>query len=128
MKQVIHTDKAPKAIGPYSQAIEVACGKLVFASGQIPLSPETMTMVGESAADQCRQVMTNMIGVLAAAGVSLEQVVKTTIYLSDLNDFAAVNEVYATFFKSDPPARATVQVSRLPMDALVEIDCIAVKS
>ena len=128
MKQIITTDRAPKAIGPYSQAVEVACGKLVFVSGQIPLNPETMELVGETAAEQCRQVMTNMAAVLEEARIGLENIVKTTIYLADLNDFAAVNEVYATFFESAPPARATVQVSRLPMDVRVEIDCIAVEA
>jgi 2-iminobutanoate/2-iminopropanoate deaminase len=128
MKQVISTDRAPAAIGPYSQAVETACGKLVFVSGQIPLNPETMEIVGETAGDQCRQIMTNMAAVLDEAELSFEQVVKTTIYLADLNDFAEVNEVYATYFPEAPPARATVEVSRLPLGVRVEIDCIAVKS
>jgi 2-iminobutanoate/2-iminopropanoate deaminase len=126
MRRAIKTDRAPAAIGPYSQAVRVDCGSLVFCSGQIPLDPETGETVGETAAEQCKQVMENLINVLAEAGVDFTTVAKTTIYLADMNDFQAVNEVYATYFDQDPPARATVQVSRLPKDVKVEIDAIAV--
>ncbi len=128
MKKVITTDNAPAAIGPYSQAIRVACGQLVFCSGQIPLHPETGIIIGETAAEQCRQVMENLKAVLTEAGADFSQVVKTTIFLADMNDFAAVNEVYAQYFQSEPPARATVQVGRLPKDVKVEIDAVAVVS
>ncbi len=119
----IATDSAPKAIGPYSQAI-VANG-LVFCSGQIALDPIAGTMVGASAAEQAAQVMKNLAAVLAASGSSLAKVVKTTIFLKSMNDFAAVNEVYAKALGDHRPARATVEAARLPKDALVEIDCIA---
>jgi 2-iminobutanoate/2-iminopropanoate deaminase len=125
MREVIGTDKAPAAIGPYSQAIKVQCGTLLFCSGQIPLDPKTGTIVGTTAGEQCRQVMENLKAVLAAAGGDFSQVVKTTIFLADMNDFAAVNEMYAKYLIGDPPARATVQVSRLPKDVKVEIDAVA---
>ena len=125
MKNIVSTDKAPQAIGPYSQAVKVACGEMLFISGSIPLNPDTMQIVGETAADQCRQVMKNMTEVLKAGGADCSQVIKTTIYLADMNDFASVNEVYGSYFESNPPARATVEVSRLPMDVKVEIDAIA---
>jgi 2-iminobutanoate/2-iminopropanoate deaminase len=122
----IQTDDAPRAIGPYSQAI--TAGDLIFCSGQIPLDPRTGEMVGASdVAAQTRQVMQNLAAVLQAAGASLGEVVKTTIYLQDLADFGTVNEVYGSFFTADPPARATVQVAGLPKGAAVEIDCIAVR-
>jgi 2-iminobutanoate/2-iminopropanoate deaminase len=126
MKQIVRTDKAPAAIGPYSQAVKVPCGTMLFCSGQIPLDPETMEVVGITAADQCRQVMENLGAVLKEAGATFADVVKTTIYLADMNDFAAVNDVYSSYFKADPPARVTVQVARLPKDVKVEIDAIAV--
>ena len=125
MKQIVKTDKSPSAIGPYSQAVKVKCGTMVFCSGQIPLDPNTMQIVGVTAGEQCQQVMANLNAVLKAAGADFSKVVRTTIYLRDMNDFAAVNEVYATHFPADPPARTTVQVARLPKDALVEIDAIA---
>lgn len=125
MKQVVKSDKAPQAIGPYSQAIKAPNLGMLFVSGNIPLNPETMKIVGESAAEQCKQVMDNLKQVLLAGGSDLSKVVKTTIYLADMNEFASVNEVYATYFESDPPARATVEVARLPMDVKVEIDAIA---
>ncbi len=125
MREIIHTDKAPAAIGPYSQAVKIECSKVVYCSGQIPLDPTTMEIVGESAAEQCEQVMKNMQAVLKEAGTDFSKVVKTTIYLHDMNDFVAVNEVYAKSFPENPPARATVQVSRLPKDVKVEIDAIA---
>jgi len=126
MRKTIQTDQAPAAIGPYSQAVKVDAGAMVFCSGQIPLDPKTGEIVGATAAEQTTQVMENLIHVLAEAGVDFTTVVKTTIYLADMNDFAAVNDVYATYFKNDPPARATVQIGRLPKDVRVEIDAIAV--
>ena len=122
-KELIHTDSAPKAIGPYSQAIKT--GGLVYCSGQIPLDPSTMTLVEGSVADQTRRVLRNLDAVLKAAGSSLGEVVKTTVFLRDMNDFAEMNAAYGEFFKEQPPARATVQVARLPKDVAVEIDCIA---
>lgn len=123
MKQIIQTEGAPKAIGPYSQAIKA--GGFVFASGQIPLDPATGQFVSGGISEQTKQVMKNLTAVLEAAGSSLAQVVKTTVFLVDMEEFAAMNEVYATFFSSDPPARATVQAARLPRDAKVEIEAIA---
>ena len=124
LKQVVTTTEAPAAIGPYSQAIRV--GNLVFASGQIPLHPQTGQMVGETAADQARQALQNLQAVLQAAGTSLQHVVKTTIFLTDLSQFAAVNAVYAEFFPEQPPARSTVQVAALPRGVQVEIEAIAI--
>jgi 2-iminobutanoate/2-iminopropanoate deaminase len=123
-KQVITTADAPAAIGPYSQAIRV--GNLVFTSGQIPLHPQTGDIVGETAAEQARQVLQNLQAVLQAAGASLQQVVKTTIFLTDLSQFAAVNAVYAEFFPENLPARSTVQVAALPRGVQVEIEAIAI--
>jgi 2-iminobutanoate/2-iminopropanoate deaminase len=125
MKKVISTTDAPKAIGPYSQAI--AAGSLVFCSGQIPLDPETGEMVQGDIEEQTRRVMKNLQGVLEAAGCSFDSVVKTTIFLTDLADFAKVNEIYGIYFQSDPPARSTVQVAALPKGAGVEIEAVAVK-
>lgn len=121
---VISSPAAPAAIGPYSQAI--AAGNLLFCSGQIPLDPKTMQMVGTTAADQAEQVLKNLAAVLTAGGASLGDVVRTTIFLTSMNDFAAVNEVYGKHFAAHKPARATVAVKELPKGALVEIDCIAV--
>ncbi|RME27388.1 MAG: RidA family protein [Candidatus Zixiibacteriota bacterium] len=126
MRKVVHTDSAPAAIGPYSQAVAAEGGTMIFCSGQIALDPKTNELVGGTAAEQCRQVMKNLSAVLEAAGAGFQDVVKTTIYLADMNDFAAVNEAYAEYFSTDPPARATVEVSRLPKDVKVEIDVIAV--
>jgi len=122
-KQAISTRLAPTAIGPYSQAVR--SGNLVFLSGQIPLDPETGTIVEGDAALQTSRVLKNLSLILEAAGSSLGQVLKTTVYLKDLADFAMMNEVYARFFDGVPPARSTVQVARLPRDVLVEIDLIA---
>lgn len=119
----IHTDRAPEAIGPYSQAIKA--NGMVFASGQIPLDPATMQIVEGDIRAQTERVLKNMKAVLEAAGSSLEKVVKTTVYLADMNEFTVMNEVYAEFFGAARPARATVQVSRLPRDVKVEIDVIA---
>jgi len=123
MRQTVTTPDAPKAIGPYSQA--VVYNGLVFASGQIPLDPKTNAPVEGDVKAQTRRVLENLKGVLDAAGSSLDRVLKTTIYLKDMNSFAEVNEVYGEFFTSNWPARATVEVARLPKDVLVEIDCIA---
>ena len=123
-RRAVATENAPKAIGPYSQA--VAASGLLFCSGQIPLDPKTGEMVGAGdVRAQATQVMRNLDGVLRAAGTSFARVVKTTIYLTDLGDFGAVNEIYGGFFSNDPPARATVQVAGLPKGAMVEIDAIA---
>ncbi len=124
--QPVHTDAAPAAIGPYSQA--VVLGDLVFCSGQVALDPKTMQLVGTTAADQCTQVMKNLAAVLQQAGSSFDQVVRTTIFLASMDDFAAVNEVYGRSFPGNKPARATVAVKTLPKNALVEIDCIAGKT
>ena len=123
MKKIIHTQNAPAAIGPYSQA--TAYQNLIFCSGQLPLHPGTMEMMGTTAADQTKQVMENLKAVLEAAGSNLEKALKCTIFVKDLNDFASINEVYGSYFPENPPARATVEVSRLPKDALVEIECVA---
>lgn len=125
-KKVIQTEKAPKAIGPYSQAVSVPAGSLVFLSGQIPIDPATGELVAGDAAAQSEQVMKNLNAVLAAAGLSFEQVVRCTIFLTDLADFGRVNEVYGRCFPVAPPARVTVQVAALPRGARVEIDAIAV--
>jgi 2-iminobutanoate/2-iminopropanoate deaminase len=124
MKQIVRTSNAPAAIGPYSQAVKA--GGLVFASGQIPIDPQTGEFVPGGIAEQTEQVLRNLKAVLKAAGSSLDQVVKTTVFLADMNDFAAMNEVYGRYFSEDaPPARATVQAARLPRDARVEIEVIA---
>lgn len=124
-RHIIHSDDAPKAIGPYSQAVKVSCGEMVFCSGQIPLDPKTGQMVEGDVAVQTKQVMENLKAVLAAAGAGFEHVVRCNIFLADMNDFGVVNEVYGTYFPNNPPSRATVQVARLPRDSSVEIDCIA---
>ncbi len=123
MKKVISTDKAPGAIGPYSQAIRA--GNQVFLSGQIPIDPSTGEFVSDDVSEQTHQVLRNLGAVLKAAGCSFENVVKTTVFLADMDDFMAMNEVYAGYFTENPPARATVQAARLPKGARVEIDCIA---
>ena len=123
MKETVSTENAPGAIGPYSQAVKT--GNMVFCSGQIPINPATGEFVSENVAEQSRQVLINLSAVLEAAGTSLNNVVKTTVFLADMNDFAAMNEVYARFFSENKPARATVQAARLPRDARVEIECIA---
>jgi len=123
VKEIISTDKAPGAIGPYSQAVKT--GNMVFVSGQIPIDPATGQFVSEDVAEQTDQVFKNLRAVLEAAGSGLDKVVKTTVFLADMNDFAAMNEVYGTYFTAEHPARATVQAARLPRDARVEIECIA---
>ena len=123
MKDRIQTDNAPNAIGPYSQAIRA--NGFVYASGQIPLDPASMTIVEGGIREQTERVMNNLSAVLQAAGSSLDRVVKTTVFLADLADFAEMNEIYGRFFGEAPPARSTVQVSRLPRDVRIEIDVIA---
>ncbi len=123
MKHIIATDRAPKAIGPYSQAVRA--GNLVFASGQIPIDPDTGEFVAGGIAEQTEQVLRNLTAVFEAAGLGLNQVIKTTVFLADMDDFTAMNEVYGRFFAEQPPARATVQAARLPRDARVEIEAIA---
>ena len=124
MKQIISTDRAPRAIGPYSQAVRV--GNLIFASGQIPIDPATGEFVAGGIAEQTEQVMRNLRAVFEAAGAELSQVIKTTVFLADMDDFTAMNEVYGRFFSENSPARATVQAAGLPRDARVEIEAIAV--
>jgi 2-iminobutanoate/2-iminopropanoate deaminase len=126
VKDIITTDRAPRAIGPYSQAVRA--GEFVFASGQIPIDPATGEFVAGGVAEQTEQVLRNLTAVFAAADVEMHQVVKTTVFLVDMDDFVAMNEVYGRFFSEAPPARATVQAARLPRDARVEIEAIAVIS
>jgi 2-iminobutanoate/2-iminopropanoate deaminase len=123
VKEVIATDRGPKAIGPYSQAVRA--NGFVFVSGQIPLDPATQQLVGGGIEAQAVRVMENLKGILEASGSSLDRVVRATVFLADMGEFAAVNEVYARYFSAHPPARSTVQVSRLPRDVRVEIDVIA---
>ena len=122
MRQAISTPNAPAAIGPYSQAIK--SGSLLFLSGQIPLDPATGALVAGGIEEQTRQVFTNIAAILQAAGLSFDAVVSATVYVKDMNDFAKVNEIYATYFSSPAPARATVEVARLPRDSRVEIQVV----
>lgn len=124
MKQVINTEKAPAAIGPYSQGIKAS--GIVITSGQLPIDPATGSMP-EGIKAQTSQSMNNCKNVLAASGMGMDKVIKTTVFLSDMNNFTSMNEVYATFFEGACPARSAVEVARLPKDALVEIECIAVE-
>jgi 2-iminobutanoate/2-iminopropanoate deaminase len=124
MKKIISTDEAPAAIGPYSQAIRV--GQLVFTSGQIPLDPKSGNIVEGDIDAQARRVLENLTAVLAAENLTMNHIVKTTIFLTDMNDFAKVNEIYGSYFTQQPPARSTVAVAGLPKGARVEIECIAV--
>lgn len=123
--KALHTDKAPAAIGPYSQAIEV--NGMVFASGQIPLDPATGNVVEGGIKEQTRQALTNASAIMEAAGLSLANVVKTTVFMADMGDFAAMNEVYSTFFSEPFPARSAVAVKALPKGVLVEVECIAAR-
>jgi 2-iminobutanoate/2-iminopropanoate deaminase len=123
MREVIATNHGPKAIGPYSQAVKA--NGLLFLSGQIPLDPATQQLISGDVAAQTERVLQNLAGILTAAGSSLQQVVKTTVFLKNMSDFAAMNEVYGRHFTEAPPARSTVEVARLPKDVLVEIDVIA---
>jgi len=122
-KEVIFTDKAPKAIGPYSQAIKF--GDILFISGQVPVNPATGELTGDIKV-QTRQVLENIKSILAAAGASASDVVKTTVFLQNLDDFAAMNEIYGAYFPKEAPARSTVEVARIPRGALIEIEAIAV--
>ena len=123
MKKIIKTDNAPGAVGPYSQG--VATGGFVFTSGQLPMDPRTGKFVEGGIREEARQCLENVKAVLEAAGTSLDKAVKATVFLADIKDFAAVNEVYATFFKENPPARSAYQVAALPLGARVEIEMIA---
>ncbi len=122
-KEIVSTEKAPAAIGPYSQAIKA--NGFVFTSGVIPVDPSTAKVVDGAIVEQATQVMENLKAVLAASGSSLGRAVKTTCFLSDLNDFATFNGIYAKYFDSEPPARSTVQVAKLPLGVLVEVECVA---
>ena len=124
-KTIIPTDKAPKAIGPYSQAIEV--NGMIFTSGVIPINPETNELVNGDIKVQAEQAIGNLAALLKEAGSDTEQVIKTTVFIKDMNDFAAVNEIYAKYFTKDFPARSCVEVARLPKDVLIEIEAIALK-
>lgn len=125
MKTIIATDKAPAAIGPYSQG--VASGFIAITSGQLPIDPATGVFADGGIVGQTRQSLENVKAVLAADGYAMEDVIKTTVFLKDMNDFAVMNEVYAAYFSNNPPARSAVEVARLPKDALVEIEAIAVR-
>ena len=122
-RTVVHSDAAPRAIGPYSQAIKI--NGMVFLSGQTPIDPATGDLVAGGVTEQTQQVFKNLISVLTAAGTDLKHVVRSGVFLKNMNDFAAMNAVYATFFPENPPARSTVEVARLPKDCLVEIEMIA---
>ncbi len=121
-----NVDGAPEAIGPYSHAVSI--GKLIFCSGQTPLNPETMQLEGTEIQEQTRRVLKNIAIVLQGMGMTPDAVVKTTVYLKDMDDFQGMNKVYASFFGEHKPARTTIAVNKLPLDALVEIECVAVKS
>jgi 2-iminobutanoate/2-iminopropanoate deaminase len=123
MREIVATEHGPKAIGPYSQAVKA--NGFVFTAGQVALHPASGSMVGTEIKAQTERVMENLKGIVEAAGSSLHKVVKTTVFLKDMNDFAAMNEIYARYFPSAPPGRSTVEVSRLPKDALVEIEVVA---
>jgi 2-iminobutanoate/2-iminopropanoate deaminase len=125
MKEIVETKNAPGRIGPYSQAVKATGGAMLFCSGQIPVDPATGLIVEGDASAQARRVMENLKAVIEAAGLGMEDIVKTTIYLADMASFAAVNEVYGSFFHDDFPARSTVEVSALPRGALVEIEVVA---
>jgi 2-iminobutanoate/2-iminopropanoate deaminase len=122
-REVIHTDDAPKAVGPYSQAIRV--GDFVYTAGQVGINPASGKIEGTEVKAQTHQVIKNLTAILTAAGTSLNQVVKTTVFLASMEDFAAMNSVYAEYFSEAPPARSTVEVSKLPLGALVEIEVVA---
>lgn len=123
MKKIVKTDKAPAPVGPYNQAI--ITGNLVFTAGQIAIDPETGSIPEDNVEEQTRRVIKNLEAVLSEAGTSLANVIKTTVFLKNMDDFAAMNEVYAEFFPENSPARSAVEVSRLPKDVLVEIECVA---
>jgi 2-iminobutanoate/2-iminopropanoate deaminase len=124
-KSIIKTDKAPQAIGPYSQGVKVEKGGLIFVSGQIPINPESGEIISGSIGEETRQVLKNLKAILEEAGSGLDKVVKTTVFLKNMDDFAEMNQVYSEFFKKDPPARSTVEVSRLPKGVRIEIEATA---
>lgn len=124
-KKIVHTDNAPKAVGPYSQGIITDCSDLFFSAGQIGLDPQTNSLVSSSFKAQAEQALQNLEAVLTEADSSLDEVIKVTVYLKNIDDFSEFNEVYGSFFKQNPPARSAVEVAALPKDALVEIECIA---
>jgi len=126
MRETIKTSKAPAAIGPYSQAIKIAAGKMIFTAGQIALDPASGRLIEGDIAAQTRRALENVKAILAASGAQLENVVKTTVFMADLGEFAAMNEVYGEFFPANPPARSTVEVKALPRGAKVEIEATAV--
>ncbi|SET62956.1 RidA family protein [[Clostridium] polysaccharolyticum] len=125
MKNIVRTDKAPQAIGPYSQAIEF--NNMIFTSGVIPVNPETNELVQGGIEVQAEQAIRNLVALIKEAGSSIEQVIKTTVFIKDMNDFGIVNEIYAKYFEKDCPARSCVEVARLPKDVLIEIEAIAYK-
>ncbi len=125
IKEVLHSDLAPKAVGPYSQA--VAANSMIFTSGQIPINPKTGKIEAATIEEQTEQVMQNLHYVLAQGGVAFDRVIKTTCFLADMNDFAAFNSVYSKYFPENPPARSCVQVAKLPLDAKVEVEVVAVQ-
>lgn len=127
-KTIVKTDEAPAAIGPYNQGIVTDGSRLVFTAGQIPLDPGTGTLVEGGIEAQTRRALDNLKAVLKAAGAGLEDVVKTTVFLKDMDDFGRMNEIYGTYFGENPPARSAVEVSRLPKDVLIEVECVAVVS
>lgn len=122
-RKIVATDQAPGAIGPYNQAVQA--GGFLFTAGQLPMDPATMRLVGTTAAEQTRQALRNAQAIVEAGGLRLADVVKVTMFIRDMNEFAAINEIYAGFFPQDPPARSVVEVSRLPKDALVEVEMVA---
>lgn len=126
IKNIIETDQAPQAIGPYSQGVTVGSDRLLFTAGQIAINPKTGSLIDGDVETQTRQVLENIRGILEAAGSNFDKVVKTTVFLKDMNDFPIMNRVYETCFQENPPARSTVEVSRLPKDARVEIECVAI--
>jgi len=125
MKEIIKTDHAPAAVGPYSQGIKTSCGTMIFCSGQIPLDPQSGKIIGATSAEQFEQCLKNLQAVLKAGGAELKNVVKTTVFLTNMGDFAAINEVYARYFTLELPARSAVEVSRLPKDVKIGIEAIA---
>ncbi len=127
MRSIVSTDKAPKAIGPYSQGVIVE-GKLFYSAGQIPMDPKTGEIAGTDIKAQTKQALENLKAVVEAAGSDLTKIVKNTVFMKDMNDFADMNEVYGSYFTENPPARSAVEVARLPKDVLVEIECIALVS
>jgi 2-iminobutanoate/2-iminopropanoate deaminase len=124
-KTIVKTERAPGAIGPYNQGVVIEATRLLFTAGQIPLSPQTGSLVGGDIEKQTRQVLENVKAVVEAGGSDLKNVIKTTVFLKDMNDFPKMNRVYETYFDEDPPARSAVEVARLPKDVLIEIECIA---